>query len=141
MERPISIVWFERCYLGCVVVGVINTIVSWNATLAKIAETPATAQFGPSFMPDMMIGVGVLSVLISLLLWSFTARKGSVVTKWIITVLFVLGILGLLMSIVQGTLPQGLPAILAIVAWVLDAIAVFQLFRPDTKVWFGEAQA
>lgn len=141
MIRPISIVWFERCYLGCVVLGVINTAVAWNTTVAKMAENPATAQFGPSFVPNMLIGGVVLSVLVSLLLWYFTARKGSVVTKWIITVLFVLGILGLVMGLVQHSLPPGPTAVLTIVAWVLDAIAVWQLFRPDTRAWFGENRA
>ena len=141
MERPISIIWFERCYLGGVAVGLLNTAVSWNSTMAKLAENPMSAQMGSGFGANMLIGGSVLGLLISALLWYFTARKGSVVTKWIITVFFVLGVLGLLLTAVQGTIPQGISGVLAVVALVLDGIAVVQLFKPDTKVWFGETRA
>lgn len=141
MERPVSIVWFERLYLGGVVVGVINAALSWNVALARLAANPAPAQLGPSFGSTMLAGGIVLGVLISLLLWYFTARKGSVVTKWIITAFFVLGLLSLFWAAVQGTVPHGVGGVLTIVAWVLDAIAVWHLFRPDTKVWFGEVVA
>jgi hypothetical protein len=141
MERPISIVWFERCYLGSVVVGLINSMLSWDATVAKMSESPAAAQLGPSFMANMLIGGMLFGVLISLLLWYFTARKGSVVTKWIITVFFALGLLGLVMGAMRGSVPHGLVGVVVVVTWVLSAIAVWQLFKPDTKLWFGEARA
>lgn len=141
MERPRSIVLFERCYLGGLVVGLVNTGVSWNATLTRLTEDPAAAQLGTSFGQSMIIGGTVLGIGISLLLWYFTARQHSVVTKWIITVFFALGVLGLLLGAVRGTMPQGVSGILVVIAWVLDAIAVWLLFKTDSKLWFGEETA
>lgn len=141
MERPGSIVLFERCYLGGVAVGLLNTAVSWNTTLVRLAEDPAAAQMGASFAKGTLVGGVLLGIVISLLLWYFTARAGSVVTKWIITVFFVLGILGLIWSGVRGTTPQGLSGVLVVVAWVLNAIAVWQLFKTDSRRWFGEETA
>jgi small-conductance mechanosensitive channel len=145
MERPVSIVWFERCYLGAVAIGVINFALQWNVMMAKISESmadnPAAAQLGPSFASNMAIGSTALSVVISALLWFFTARKGSVVTKWIVTVFFALSLLGFLWNASRGMMPQGIGAVLTVVAVVLNGIAVWQLFKPDTKVWFGEARA
>ena len=141
MERPVSIVWFERCYLGCVAVGVLNTALSWNMVTAKMAENPQTAALGTSFVP-MALGFGlVLGLLVSALLWFFTARKGAVVTKWIITVLFALNLVTALFGASQGSFASGISGILAIVALVLNGLAVWQLFRPDTKAWFGETAA
>lgn len=89
MERPRSIVLFERCYLGGLAVGLVNTGVSWNATLTRLTEDPAAAQLGA----------------------------------------------------VRGTMPQGVSGILVVIAWVLDAIAVWLLFKTDSKLWFGEETA
>lgn len=138
MERPNSIVLFERCYLGSLAVGLVNTAVSWKGTQAQLAENPAAAQLGASFAQGMVVGGALLGIAISLLLWYFTARQGSVVTKWIITVFFALGVLGLVLGAVRGTMPQGVSGILVVIAWVLNAIAVWQLFKRDSKVWFGE---
>jgi hypothetical protein len=141
VERPKSIVLFERCYLGGIAVGLVNTAVSWNATLARFTEEPAAAQLGTSFGQGMLIGGTLLGIVISLLLWYFTARQRSVVTKWIITVFFVLGVLGLVLGAVRGAMPHGLSGILVVIVWVLDAIAVWQLFKRDSKIWFGEETA
>ncbi|MGY2736028.1 hypothetical protein [Sphingomonas sp. UYP23] len=141
MERPASITLFERCYLGAVVVGLVNSAMAWNDTMARIAEQPAAAQLGSAFGQSMLIGVTVLSIVISLLLWYFTARQASVVTKWIITGFFGIGALSFVLAAVKGTMPQGVGGILAVLAWVLNAVAVFALFKPASKVWFGETAA
>lgn len=141
MERPLSIVWFERCYLGCVAVGVLNTALSWNTVIAKASENPQAAQLGESFIPTVLTVGLVLGLLVSTLLWYFTARKGAAATKWIITVLFALNLLFTVLGAARGTFPEGPLAVLAIVTFVLNGLAVWSLFRPDTKVWFGEAAA
>lgn len=138
MERPISIVWFERCYLGCVAVGLVNTALQWPKMMAQLAENPGTAQLGGG-MSIIMIGTMLLSIAISLLLWYFAARKAAVVAKWIITVFFVISLLGIGFSAMTGTFPTGISGILGVVALVLNAIAVWNLFRPDAEAWFGGA--
>ncbi|MDO7841050.1 hypothetical protein [Sphingomonas immobilis] len=138
MERPVSIVWFERCYLGALVLGVLNTALSWNTLMAQMAAQPNADKFGAGFGATVMIISLAIGVGISLLLWFLAARKHSVVAKWIITVFFVLGVLGLLFQIIGKTFPSGIAGVVTVVAWVLNLIAVYQLFKPDTEVWFGE---
>jgi hypothetical protein len=145
MERPISIVWFERCYLGSLIVSLVATAVQWPALVEKMsvqmAANPAAAQLGPSFIPASL-GFGVVLVIAtSLLLWFFTARKHSVVTKWIITVLFAYNVVMLLFGFTAHTMPAGLNGILSVVALVLDGVAVWQMFKPDARRWFGEIAA
>ena len=141
MGRPLSIVWFERCYLGCVAVGVLNTALSWNKVIATASENPQAAQLGESFIPAVLTIGLVLGLITSALLWYFTARKGAAATKWIITALFVLNVLLSVLGAARGTFSEGIMAVVAIVALVLNGLAVWNLFRPDTKVWFGEAAA
>ena len=137
MERPASIVTFERCYLGAWVVGLINSALNWNVAMAAMADNPSVAQLGPSFASTMMIGGLAIGAAITLLLWYFVARRGSVVAKWIVTVFFALGLASFLWSLAAGR-GFGLVTVIALVAMALQAIAVAMLFRPDTKPWFGE---
>ena len=84
--RPASIVNFERLYLGALVVGLINTVITWETTLAEVKAQPGVENMGSSiFYITLAIGF-----LIPVLLWYFVARRASVVAKWILTVLFVI---------------------------------------------------
>ncbi|MEG3174831.1 hypothetical protein U1872_01205 [Sphingomonas sp. RB3P16] len=145
MQRPISIVWFERCYLGSLAVSLLNMAVQWPGLIAKMSvqmeSNPAAAQLGSSFIPAAL-GIGaVLVIAVSLVLWYFTARQRSAVTKWIVTVLFGYNLLMFLLGLSSGTVPTGFGAVLGVAALVLNGLAVWQLFKPDTKAWFGEVAA
>ncbi|UVO54167.1 hypothetical protein [Sphingomonas sp. SUN039] len=137
MERPQSIVWFERLYLGAAAVGILNSVVNWSAMQERIAATPNSAMLPSWFVPATM-GVGLL---ITLLLWFFVARRGSVVAKWIVTVLFVIGLIGVptLITGVSSGLITPLQAAFSLVTFAMNAAAVVMLFRPDAKPWFGGA--
>lgn len=141
MERPVSIVWFERCYLGATAVGLVNTALSWNTSLQRMAESPGAAQFGPSFAGNILLLGTAVAIVIALVLWYFTARRRSVVTKWIITAFFGFAVLGVVTSLRMGTTQPGIGGVLMIVAFVLNALAVWQLFRPDANLWFDEVVA
>ena len=138
MERPASIVTFERCYLGAWIVGLINTALNWNRTVTMMAANPATTQMGPGFGTTMLAGGLVIGAAITLVLWYFVAKRGSVVAKWIVTVLFAFGLISFLWSLAMARISLGVSGIIGVVTMVLQAIAVFMLFRPDTKAWFGE---
>ena len=137
MQRPISIVQFERCYLGALVLGLVNTAVGWNERMQLVQVQQAQGMMGGAFVP-VMLGAALFGAAITLLLWYLTARKGYVGAKWVVVVFYVLGLLALLLSVVQGTLPRGVPGILTVVVWVLNSVATWLLFRPDARRWFGE---
>lgn len=130
--RPVSIIQFERCYLGAIAIGVINSLLLLPATLRTMQASAAAAAFGPAVV-YASLGIGLL---ISLLLWFFAARKASVVAKWIIVVFFAFAVLGLLRGVLTRFAP-GLPGVLQIVAFVLQAVAAYLLFRPDSNRWFA----
>lgn len=134
MTRPLSIVNFERCYLGALIVGAVNAALNWQRYLEMPAVQQAQASIGGWYLPATT-GLGFL---IPLLLWYFAARRASVVAKWIVVVLFGLGAFGLLAGFLLGTMAAGLGGVLSVVAFVLNAVAVWLLFQPDARVWFGE---
>jgi hypothetical protein len=73
MERPQSIVWFERLYLGAMAIGILNSIVNWSAMQERIAATPNSAMLPSWFVPATM----AIGLLITLVLWYFVARRGA----------------------------------------------------------------
>lgn len=132
MQRPQSILWFERTYLGSVALGLLNSALNWSLVEEQLAATPNSALLPSWFVPVTM----AISIGINLLLWYFIARRGSVVAKWILVVLFAIGILGVVSMAVGGTTPPTFNVV-AVIALVLQVVAVVMLFRPDTKPWFG----
>ena len=138
MLRPASIVTFERCYLGAWAIGLINTIVNWQTTMAAMSANPNAAALGPSFATTMMIGGLVIGAAITVLLWYFVAKRGSLVAKWVVTILIALGVIFFVFGAAMGRMQMGPVAIVGIMQVVLQVVAVVMLFRPDTKAWFGE---
>jgi drug/metabolite transporter (DMT)-like permease len=134
MQRPQSIVNFERCYLGSVALGLIATALNWSHMQSLVAVQQSTAMVGRWYAPTLI----VVSLIINLLLWYFAARRGSVVAKWIVVVLFAFACLGIVTGFAMHTNPPGIAGVISVVVFVLEAIAVWLLFKPDAKAWFGE---
>ncbi|MET3826883.1 MULTISPECIES: hypothetical protein [Sphingomonas] len=141
MQRPISIVWFERCYLGAVVIGLINMALSWDQSIGRLVENPGARQLGPGFALSMLLIGTAISIAISLTLWFFVARRRAVVAKWIVTAFFALVLVTMLSAAGTGKMQPGVSGVLGIVGLVLNGIAVWQMFKPDARAWFGETAA
>lgn len=134
--RPQSIIRFEQAYLASIVVWGINTALGWDTQMATV-ETSFAAM--PEMIPAgraMLIGFTLFALFVSLLLWFFTARKASEVTKWIIVAFFGLSAVGLPFSLAGFEKTGLLPAALNVVTFVLNGFAVWMLFRPDASAWF-----
>lgn len=134
MDRPVSIVRFEQLYLAGFAVGVIGAIIGWSQ-IAQIERSPMLGAAVPALI--------VIGFAISLLLWYFIARRGSVVAKWIATVFAAFSVIGVVVGIVGllGGTAFSMTTGLSLVASLLKIAAVTFLFRPDTRAWFGEPAA
>ncbi len=131
MDRPASIVSFERLYLASLAIGAIGTAINWSTMQAQIAADPNSAMLPSWFMPVTLF----VSFSISLALWYFAARRGAVVAKWILVVLFGFGVIGILMTIfAPGPI---LMKFITGVNFVLQGLSVWMLFKPDANQWFA----
>ncbi len=128
--RPQSIIRFEQIFLASLAVGLINVFLTWDTTMATLQADPNTAALGPNFAYiTTAFGFGI-----NLLLWYLVARKAVGFVKWILLVLMVIGLVALPSSFAI------LPPInlgIALVLTVMQAIAIYMLFRPDAKKWFA----
>jgi hypothetical protein len=130
MTRPDSIIWFERLYLGSIVLSLATTVLTWSDLSAQMAATPGAAMLGGNFL----FGTIVVGLIINLLFWYFIAKRGSNVARIIWTVFFVIGILGVVAMFFQPTATT--MKIVPLISFALQAVATFLLYRPDAKPWF-----
>ena len=72
-----------------------------------------------------------------------SARRASVVAKWVVVVLFGLSVIGLLGTLISYQVAGALSTVLSLVTFALTAWSVWLLFRPDAQRWFAgeDAQA
>lgn len=160
MSRPKSIIQFEWLYLSCCAVSFVATTVA----LAKLPQLMATAlaqqqakaapvgtdpqalqhriDIGMKIVVYAAYGSIVLSLALSALIWFFIARKRNEVFKWIEVVLFGFATASYIWAVVmliRGPVPPTVDPIsqtLGFAAYLLQAGAVYFLFRPDARAWF-----
>lgn len=135
--RPASIIQFERLYLGSLVVGLIATGLAWRGNIERLASSATTASVSGWFQ---QASTG-LTIIITLALWYFIARRGSRVAKWIMVVLTGIGVLlaiGAVLTLVSGHSPNAIATLLSVGATILAVAAAAMLFRPDAQVFLGE---
>ena len=133
--RPRSIKLYELCYLGAIVLGIVATAMSWKANLNTAEMQEIQRTLGSSFVPIFFVFVYTLS----LALWYFTVRVPNIAAKWIVTIWFGLSLAAFLITLAQGQRPTDLSSAFSLAALAVNAFAVYLLFRPDARAWFGEA--
>ncbi len=140
--RPKSIVNFERVVLLGILIGIVNSAMSWDkmmaAQQAKLAAQGQERMIG--MLPSLTIGIAVVFVAIWLLLVWLISRKGSPVAKWIYVVLSVLTLIGAIWGIGKSASYGTVPLILAIVQHLLTLASLWFIFQPDAKAWFAEGR-
>jgi hypothetical protein len=133
MVRPKSIRLFELFYLGSVLVGAVNTAITWAETSTSAEAVQVKHMLGQWFLPLSTVFLYTLW----LLLWYFAARARSDIARWVIVVFYGLALVGFVFTLAVGATPAGLPLALSAVSLVITTIAVFFLFRRDAVAWFG----
>ena len=137
MTKPDSIIFFDRLFLGGLVLGVLNFMFAWSDTSAKLTSSPEFAATG--FGTGFLIASFAIGMIINLIIWYFISAKASKIAKWILVVFFALGLLSMLSNLQNPLGPQGLSLAVALVITVIQGAAVYMLFRPDSIAWFNRA--
>ncbi|MBW8841698.1 MAG: hypothetical protein JF608_07805 [Sphingomonadales bacterium] len=124
---------FELFYLGSVLVGAVNTAMTWAETSASAEAAQVRQMLGQWFLPLSTVFLYTLW----LLLWYFTARQGSNLARWVVVVFYGLAVIGFVSSLAMGAAPAALPLALSAVSLAFTTVAVFFLFQRDNAAWFG----
>jgi hypothetical protein len=130
--RPESIRWFERVYIGRIILGVSLSLylMWWRVKML-------------GYFPSLDRGIGlrwlvslVGGCVVQFLLFYFIARRASTVAKWIFVVLTVIGVIPVFLLVIA---PNFLPAALKmgpLFGVGLDFTMIMLLFQPDSRAWF-----
>lgn len=131
--RPASIQWFERLYLGSLVIGLANLLFHYGKLSSMMGSLGGSVGF---VFVSFFAGLAI-----SLAFWYLVARRASNLAKWFLVALVALGLLGLPGSFsMTGTL--GTPYIaLGALATLVQAVSVGLLFTPEARRWFADKGA
>jgi hypothetical protein len=127
--RPTSILYFERLSLLSIFAGIAFAVAAWQDGIAA----DRVAGFGPAFMP-LLQGAGLAFLLLLIFLIS---RRASVVAKWVLSALFVLGAVYIAPQLPEE-LGRGLIGLLLVTQLAIQIAALYFLFTPEARAWFGE---
>lgn len=135
MIKPVSIIFFDRLFLGSLILSVLNFLFAWNDVSEKLASTPEFAAMG--FGSGFIIGTFAIGMILNLIIWYFISARASKIAKWILVVFFAIGLLSMLSNLNNPLGPQGLSLGIAIIITAIQGAAVYMLFRPDAAAWFN----
>lgn len=132
--RPKSIQQFALVYALVILANLAATVLNWDVLLAQVAAQPTLARVGPT----ILFVSSAIAILIPLLLWYFITQRGSAAAKWILVVITVLVMLYDVLGLASTGVRFNLVGMLGLAMLALQAVAIWLLFRPDSRVWFGE---
>lgn len=133
MQRPPSIILFERLFWASLVASFLTTALAWNDIMSQV-EREASGNQSATAMGFAAV-ILAITLLILTALWYGIARRGSNVTKWIYEVLTALGTLSTILAFFE---PDGLGGIWlagTLLSTVLSVASVAVLFRADAIAW------
>ena len=132
--RPDSIRKFDMLWLGALALGVVQFFLGYGALKAEIETQLAGTAMRAGTSDAALVGGFIFGIVISLALWFLVSRQRLEFVKWILILLFFWGLINLPSAFAAGLTLMGA---LSIVAAIMQAAALYFLFRPDAKAWFA----
>jgi hypothetical protein len=124
VDRPLEIVWFERLCIATLVLGVINSWLSWEQLLL----------LGASLAFGILIQLSVVGIMMGLVL--LVSRIRSNIARWAFIVFFALGLLITISNELRDDFPS--IGIIGYAQTTMQFIAFMLLFRPASRRWFSK---
>lgn len=133
--RPATIVAFERLFLLKIAIGIAAGLYLFSQ--GKRLLPAGTPENVARFIPSMVAGGVVVGTIIDLVLLWFIARRRSNTARWVLAVLFAIGVLNLVRMQATHDATMPLVSTMAIaVGLLLDAVCLWLIFRRDARAWF-----
>ena len=127
--RPKTIVYFEWIIFGVLLVGALQSFLTWD----RIAQAAAAYPGGTRPIIIMLIFIYALVATLTLLV----SRRRSRIAMWILIALFALGLYGLVVSVARGQFGSDLNAIMTALGTIVQSVALGLLFTPSARRWMN----
>jgi hypothetical protein len=125
--RPKTIVYFERITLGMILLGVLQSYLTWD----RVAQAAAAYPGGARPIIIMLIFTFALFATLTLLV----SRRRSKIAMWILIALFALGLYGIVESVTREQLGSAL--IMTALGQIVQGVALGLLFTPSARRWMN----
>ena len=120
-ERPSSIAWFERLYIGSLAIAAAGMAAGWDAT---------------SRIPTLYLVIGLaLGLLLPLALVLLVSRMRSNIAKWVLILLFLIGLASNVAVYDPGA--NRTVDIVMLVTTAMQLLAVALLFTAPARAWLA----
>lgn len=134
--RPKTIVYFERIIFGTLLIGVLETYLTWDQVIARAAtlDRNTAVAFILTVVIFTFVLIGTLTLLVS--------RRRSKIAMWILIALFAIGLYGsydfLVESITRGQLGSDIVPLSTDALWdIAQFVAYALLFAPSARRWMN----
>ena len=137
MHKPPAIVRFERYWFASTLFWLIGTRLAWDRTQQALRLNPQTIPVA-GWAQWAVIG---LVVVTTVLLWYLVAHRASVVAKWLVVALAVVGagrLLLTLFTLITSANPHPLSQGSFMISAALTIASATMLFQDDARLWLGE---
>jgi hypothetical protein len=123
--RPKTIVYFEWIIFGTLLVGALQSYLTWD----RVAQAAAAYPGGARPLIIMLVFIYGLFATLALLV----SRRRSKIAMWILIALVALGLYGLVEAVIRGQL--GSDVITTALGEVVQGVALGLLFTPSARRW------
>lgn len=132
---PISIVWFERLYIGSIFLAVIQAVLDWASFSNELEFSSDMFGSGVELVVSVFLIAlaAILVVGLTFCLWFYIVKRPRALAKWAFVILFGFDVFALPFFVMEYT---SLEMLITIAVMILDIGAIILLFRPDAKRWF-----
>ncbi|GGD62351.1 hypothetical protein GRI62_13345 [Erythrobacter arachoides] len=131
--RPDSIKKFDLFYLAAIAIGVAQALLNYDAMQTALAgglsSTGLAGQAGIVLPIGLALGFGF-----SLFNWFLVSRLRQGWARWVLLVFVAWRVSSIPLAIGAG---MGSLSITGMIAALLQMIALYFLFRPETRAWFA----
>jgi hypothetical protein len=125
--RPKTIVYFEWVNFGTLLVGVLQSYLTWD----RVAQAAAAYPGGARQIIIMFVFIYALFATLILLV----SRRRSKIAMWILIALFALGLYGLVEAVIRGQLASDV--ITTVLVEIVQGVALGLLFTPSARRWMN----
>ena len=131
--KPDSVKKFDLFFLASIAIAVVSALMNWDQSLAGAQE--ALSQSGMEGQAETFLIIGLaFGIGLGLLLWAMASPLRLGFARWLLLLFVAYRAVSIPLALTSG---MGSLSITGLVTVLLEAIALWFLFRPDAKQWYA----
>lgn len=133
--NPVSVRWFSMTFVAATIAGLASNMIFYGERRKMfLPDEKAARAFGASFLFWTIL----FSIILPFLLWVFVMYRKSRAAYWLLAALTAYTLIVAPFPLFEIGLSMGRAwPVLGALSWMLQAVALYFLFRPSTRRWLA----